>query len=71
MKKTVRIAMSWCFKNDIKVIVKPLAKTRKPQVKLEIHREGHIQLGKEIYRQEKELSNKIQELYLYLYKTLR
>jgi len=71
MTRNVREAMSWCFKNDIKVIVKPLTKTRRPDVKLEIHREGRIQTGKEIYRQDKKLGDKIQELYLYLYDTLR
>jgi hypothetical protein len=71
MTRNVREAMSWCFKNDIKVIVKPLSRTRRPDVKLEIHREGRIQTGKEIYRQDKKLGDKIQELYLYLYDTLR
>jgi len=71
MTRNVREAMSWCFKNDIKVIVKPLSRTRRPDVKLEIHREGRIHTGKEIYRQDKKLGDKIQELYLYLYDTLR
>ena len=71
MTRNVRGAISWCLKNDIKVIVKPLAKSGKPDVKLEIHREGRIQIGKETYRQDKKLGDKIQELYLYLYKTLR
>ena len=71
MTKKVRQAISWCFKNDIKVIVKPLTKTRRPDVKLEIHRQGRIQIGKEIYRQDKKVGDKIQELYLYLYDTLR
>ena len=71
MTRNVREAMSWCFKNDIKVIVKPLTRTRRPDVKLEIHREGRIQTGKEIYRQDKKLADKISQLYLYLYDTLR
>ena len=71
MTRNIRTAISWCLKNDIKVIVKPLTKTRKPEVVLEIHREGRIQTGKETYRQDKKLGDKIQELYLYLHKTLR
>lgn len=71
MTRNVRAAISWCLKNDIKVIVKPLTITRRPEVKLEIHREGRIQIGKEIYRQDKKLGDKIQELYLHLHKTLR
>jgi hypothetical protein len=71
MTRNVREAMSWCFKNDIKVIVKPLTNKRKPEVKLQIHRLGNIQIGKEIYKQDEKLSIKIQELYLYLYNTLR
>ena len=71
MTKNVRAAFSWCFENDIKIIVKPLTKTRNPEVQLEIHRQGKIQKGKEKYRQDKKLADKIQELYLYLYKTLR
>jgi hypothetical protein len=69
--RRTQIAMSWCFKNNIKVIVKPLTRTRRPDVKLEIHREGKIQTGKEIYRQDKKLADKISQLYLYLYETLR
>ena len=71
MTRNIRTAISWCLKNNIKVIVKPLTKTRKPEVVLEIHREGRIQTGKETYRQDKKLGDKIQELYLYLHKTLR
>jgi len=71
MTRIVRDAISWCLKNDIKVIVKPLTRTRRPEVKLEIHRDGRRQIGKEIYKQDKKLGDKIQELYLYLYKTLR
>lgn len=71
MTRNVRDAISWCLKNDIKVVVKPLTRTRRPEVKLEIHREGRIQIGNETYRQDKKLGDKIQELYLYLYKTLR
>ena len=63
--------MSWCFANDIKLVVKPLSISRKSKVVIEIHREGKIQKGKEIYRQEKELTDKIQELYIYLYNTLK
>ena len=71
MHKTTRKALSWCFKNDIKVIIKPIAKTGKPDAMLEIHRQGKIQTGKEIYQQDKKLHKKIQELYIYLYKTLK
>ena len=71
MTRNIRKAISWCFKNNIKVIVKPLTKTRRPEVKLEIHRQGRIQIGNETYRQDKILHKKIEELYLYLHKTLR
>tara|TARA_R110002096_G_scaffold130920_1_gene280552 strand:- start:27 stop:242 length:216 start_codon:yes stop_codon:yes gene_type:complete len=71
MTRNVRTAMSWCLKNDIKIIIKPLSKTGKPDALIEIHMQGKIQIGKEIYRQDKKLGHKIQELYLYLYKTLR
>jgi len=69
--KETRKAISWCFKNNIKIIIKPLSKTGKPDAVIEIHREGSIQTGKEVYRQDKKLHNKIEELYLYLHKTLR
>jgi|TARA_R110000787_G_scaffold152211_1_gene265995 hypothetical protein len=69
MHRTTRVAISWCFKNDIKIIVKPLTKTRNPDVKLEIHILDKIQIGEEIYRQDLNLYNKIEELYLYLYNT--
>ena len=42
-----------------------------PDVMLEIHRQGKIQTGKEIYQQDKKLHKKIEELYIYLYKTLK
>ena len=71
MTRNVRDAISWCFKNDIKIIVKPLSKTGKPDALIEIHREGRIQKGKETYRQDKKLHKKIEELYLHLHKTLR
>ena len=71
MTRNVRQAISWCLKNDIKVIVKPLAKTGKPDAVIEIHREGRIQKGKETYRQDKKLHKKIGELYLHLHKKLR
>ena len=71
MHKTTRKALSWCFKNDIKVVIKPITKTGKPDAMLEIHRQGRIQTGKEIYRQDKKLHKKIEELYIYLYNTLR
>jgi len=71
MTLNVREAMSWCFKNDIKIIIKPLSKTGKPDAIIEIHREGKIQIGNETYRQDKILHKKIEELYLYLHKTLR
>ena len=71
MHKTTRKAISWCFKNDIKVVIKPITKTGKPDVMLEIHRQGRIQTGKEIYTQDKKLHKQIEELYIYLYNTLR
>ena len=71
MHRTTRKAISWCFKNDIKIIIKPIAKTGKPDAMLEIHRQGRIQTGKEIYRQDKKLHNKIEELYIYLYNTFK
>ena len=71
MTRNVREAISWCLKNDIKVIVKPLTTKRKPEVQLQIHRQGKIQIGNETYKQDKKLGDKIQELYLHLYKTLR
>ena len=71
MTRNVRAAISWCFKNDIKVIVKPLTTKIKPEVQLQIHRQAKIQIGNETYKQDKKLGDKIQELYLYLYNTLR
>jgi len=71
MTRKVREAISWCFVNNIKIIIKPLAKIGKPDVLIEIHREGRIQKGKETYRQDKKLHKKIEELYLHLHKTLR
>ena len=71
MHKTTRKALSWCFKNDIKVVIKPITKTGKPDAMLEIHRQGRIQTGKEIYRQDKKLHKKIEELYIYLYNTFK
>ena len=46
MTRNVREAMSWCFKNEIKIIIKPLSKTGKPDALIEIHREGRIQKEK-------------------------
>ena len=71
MHKTTRVAISWCFKNDIKIVIKPITKTGKPDAMLEIHREGRIQTGKEIYRQDKKLHKKIEELYIYLHNTFK
>jgi len=71
MHKNTRKAISWCFKNDIKIVIKPLTKTRKPEVLLEIHRQDRIQTGKEIYQQDKKLHKKIEELYIYLYNTFK
>ena len=71
MHRTTRKAISWCFKNDIKIVIKPLTKIGKPDAMLQIHREGRIQTGKEIYRQDKELHKKIEELYIYLYNTFK
>lgn len=71
MIKPTRKAISWCLKNDIKVIVKPQASTRKAEVLLEVHRQGKVQVGKEVYQQDKKLHKKIEELYIYLYKTLK
>tara|TARA_B100000768_G_C11269749_1_gene372824 strand:- start:1521 stop:1730 length:210 start_codon:yes stop_codon:yes gene_type:complete len=68
MTKSVRTAMSWCFKNNIKVIIQPTQNKR--DVTIEIHRDHKIQKGKEIYKQDKKLYKKIEELYLHLYKTL-
>ena len=45
MTRNVREAISWCLKNNIKVIVKPLTTKRKPEVQLQIHRQGKIQTG--------------------------
>ena len=69
MTKKNRDAISWCFKNNIKIIIKPI--NLKREVILEIHRNNKIQKGKEIYKQDKNLYIKIQEIYLYLYKTLK
>jgi hypothetical protein len=71
MRRITREAISWCFKNDIKIVIKPLTKIGKPDAMLQIHREGRIQTGKEIYRQDKELHKKIEELYIYLYNTFK
>ena len=71
MRRITLEAISWCFKNDIKIVIKPLTKIGKPDAMLQIHREGRIQTGKEIYRQDKKLHKKIEELYIYLYNTLR
>ena len=71
MRRITREAISWCFKNDIKIVIKPLTKTGKPDAMLQIHREGRIQTGKEIYRQDKKLHKKIEELYIYLHNTFK
>lgn len=71
MRRITREAISWCFKNDIKIVIKPLTKIGKPDAMLQIHREGRIQTGKEIYRQDKKLHKKIEELYIYLHNTFK
>jgi hypothetical protein len=67
MSRKLMIAISWCFANNIKVFVKPVSTAYHPMVKLEIFNNGYIQKGKEVYKQNKDLKNKIQELYLNLY----
>jgi len=59
--------MSWCFENDIKVVVVPLRKGKNPPVKLEIHVADKIIKGKHIYSQNEALSLKIFEIYVYYY----
>ncbi|QDP58872.1 MAG: hypothetical protein Unbinned5607contig1000_20 [Prokaryotic dsDNA virus sp.] len=59
--------MSWCFKNDIKVMVMPTRQGKNPPVKLEIHLKGKIIKGKHIYKQDEDLSLKIYEIYKHYY----
>ena len=69
MHKKIQKAVSWCLKNYIKIYVIPIDKGYKTKVKICIDILGNKQLGKEVYIQDLKLSNKIQEIYLYLYNT--
>ena len=69
MHKKIQKAISWCLKNQIKIYVIPINKGYKSKVKIHINISGKEQIGKDIYYQDIKLSEKIQELYLHIYKT--
>ena len=71
MHKKIQTAISWCFKNEIKIYVKPISKGYKSKVKIHIYISGKEQIGKETYYQDIKLSEKIQELYLHMYNTYK
>ena len=58
-------AISWCLKHDIKVYIKPLAKTKEVQV--EINNKGNIINSGKTYPNQKIASAKVWELYKYFY----
>ena len=57
-----------CWDNDCYVIVKPLSTEKNPDTKLIMHRKGHEKLGDHIYKQDNQMWQKVDEIYLYMYK---
>ena len=67
MYKDLTKAMSWCLHNNIKVYVEPINKGKKSNVRIVINNKGKITKGKQLYIQDERLSNKIKEIYYFLY----
>jgi hypothetical protein len=63
----------WCWDNGFFVVIKPITKGGyKSKVKIHLVIQKNTQVGKEEYAQNsKELENKIEELYKYMYETYR
>lgn len=62
-------AMSWCFANNYKVMVMPIATGKKPKVTLNIVKgKKIIKKGTKLYEQNKELYLHINNIYVYLYR---
>jgi hypothetical protein len=64
-------SMSWCLKNNIKIMIDATNKTRKPTVKLTISINGKQTEGQVEYKQDANLTETILELYSKLEKKLR
>jgi hypothetical protein len=58
-------AISWCLKHDIKVYIKPLAKTKEVQV--EVNYKGKIVNSGKTYPTQSIASKKCWELYKFFY----
>ena len=63
----------WCWDNGFFVVLKPIMQGGyKSKVKIHLVIQKNTQVGKEEYTQNsKELENKIEELYKYMYETYR
>ncbi len=60
-------AISYCFAKGIKVIVVPQRPGKNPDVKLQIHTPNKIIHGNQVYKQDKTLWDKVNQLYNYYY----
>jgi hypothetical protein len=59
-------AQSWCLKNNIKIYIVPIA--NKKECTIEINNNGKIIKSPLEYKNQKIASDKIWDLFLYLYK---
>jgi hypothetical protein len=59
-------AISWCIKNNIKVYIKPLRNIK--EVKVEINNKGQLITSPKLYKNQRIASEKVWDLYIYLYK---
>jgi hypothetical protein len=57
-----------CWKKDFYVIIKPQSRGKLADCKLLMSAQGSNKLGDIIWKQDKEMYKKIDEMYLYMYK---
>lgn len=62
----------WCWDNGFFVVLKPVERGSKSKVTINLDIQKNIQQGKEEYTQNsKDLENKVNELYEYMYRTFK
>ena len=62
-------AMSWCFENDFKIDVLPVRKGKRSLVTLNVLKRGKIiKEGAKEYIQNQKLAEKINNIYVHLYR---